>query len=84
MKSIILGLALLSLAACAQLTGDPVKDCLAARNAVITAQGLATATAAIAAANPQSPRMQEAAALAAANLGAAQAQQAAACPAPAN
>ena len=59
-------LAALALGACAQLTGDPVADCLAARNAVIQAQGLATATAAIAASNPQSARMQAAAALAAA------------------
>ena len=79
MKKLIILLAL-ALGACTQLTGDPAKDCLAARNAVIQAQGLATATAAIAASNPQSERMQTAAALAAANLASAVALQTAVCP----
>ena len=78
MKKLLL-VAALGLGACAQLTGDPVADCLAARNAVITAQGLATAASAIAASNPQSDRMQAAAALAASNLDAALSLQSAVC-----
>ena len=80
LRLVIIG-SLLAVTACAQLTGDPIKDCLAARNAVIQAQGLATATAAIAASNPQSPRMQTAAALAAANLATSLSLQTSVCPA---
>lgn len=80
MKPLLI-LALLSVTACAQLTGDPAHDCLAARNAVIQAQGLANATAAIAASNPQSARMQAAASLAAANLATAVQLQGSVCPA---
>lgn len=80
MLKIISALAVLSLVACAQLTGDPIADCLAARNQVLQAQGIATATAAIAASNPQSERMQLAAQLAQANLASAVALQTSVCP----
>lgn len=81
MLRFITAASLLAVTACAQLTGNPVTDCLAARNAVLQAQGIATATAAIAASNPQSARMQTAAALAAANLSSAIALQTSTCPA---
>lgn len=69
------------LSACAQLTGDPAKDCLASTNMLNTAQAGATIAAAIATSNPQSERMQQAAVLAQATLSIAVAQRAAACPA---
>jgi hypothetical protein len=74
-------IAVLALAGCAQLTGDPAKDCLAATNMLNTAQAGATIADAIASSNPQSERMQQAAALAKATLEIAVAQRAAACPA---
>jgi hypothetical protein len=77
-------LILLVLGACTQLTGDPAADCLAARNATVQAQGLASATAAVALSNPQLARMQSAAALAAANLATAQSMQLNICPAVSN
>ena len=80
MKLALSVLALLSLGACAMLTGDPVKDCLAARNAVISAQELVSVTTAIASANPNSTRMQQAATLARASLETATATQTAVCP----
>lgn len=73
---------MLAVSACTTLTGDPAADCLAARNAVIQAQTLTTASAAIAASNPQSERMQTAAALASANLASAIGLQTAVCPPP--
>lgn len=80
MKPLLI-IAALGLAGCAQLTGDPVKDCLAATNMISTAQAGAVIAAAIAASNPQSERMQQAAMLADATLRIAVAQRAAACPA---
>lgn len=67
--------------ACAQLTGDPAGDCLAARTAVRQAQALSMAATVIASNNPQSAQMQTAAALAAGNLASATTLQASVCPA---
>lgn len=79
MKYVLIS-ALLATTACAQLTGDPVADCLAARNMVINATAGATLAASIAASNPQSVRMQQAAALAQTALTLAIAQQSRTCP----
>ncbi|MDB6151478.1 MAG: hypothetical protein JWQ44_2926 [Chthoniobacter sp.] len=77
----IAAIMLLSLAGCAQLTGDPAADCLAARNAVRQAQTLSMAASVIAASNPKSAQMQTAAALAASNLASAVSLQTSVCPA---
>lgn len=81
MKALFLTIALLSVTACAQLTGDPVKDCLAATNMVNTAQVASTLANTIAALNPQSERMQQSAVLAQTTLTIAVSQQVRACPA---
>ena len=81
---LLLILALLILSACATLTGDPVADCLAARNQALQAQGFATAAAAIAAADPDNTHLAAAAGAAQANLASSQALVVALCiPAPA-
>jgi len=84
MKLPLILAAALALAGCAQLTGDPVADCLTARNMANNAQSAATLSQAIAASNPQSERMQQAAALAQASLTLALNQVAQLCPAPSN
>lgn len=77
MKPILI---LAALAGCAQLTGDPAKDCLNARQQAAYATAAATAAGIVAANNPQSATMRTAAALAIAARDFALAQQAAACP----
>ena len=83
MKLILAITALLSLGACAQLTGNSAADCLAAKNAALTATNAAAVADVIASHNPTNATMQQGAELAHLASAAAQAQQAATCPAPA-
>lgn len=79
MKYLIVISLFLCLSACGIMTGNPVKDCLTARNAVITAQSLATLTSVIALANPTSNRDGQAASLAQAALTQATATEVSVC-----
>lgn len=80
MKLLLAFTALLAVSGCATLTGDQFADCLAARNAVLTAQGSVTATEAYATHHPGKDADQ-AISFAKAYLASALATQASVCPA---
>lgn len=72
-------IAALALSGCAQLTGDPIRDCRDATNMASAANAASILAGVNADANPQSARMQQLAALSQAALTIANGQTATAC-----